>query len=821
MSWNDCLSLDTEGLSQKLSSLWMLVSELDAGRCRTVGAHQLSALLENLEALQNRALLDNLGCHFVQRLLSYGLSADYLNATSVLSRPLICWFASNGCTKTCSRLLAAHVNPDVRELNFTEGNPTALLMAAAGGFPDTVQALIEGGADIQLADDFGTTAIHAAAASPGTGDHTQAAVLARLLQHPAAHHVLHRANAKGSSPIACAAAAGYTTCVKLLLKASDPELRPQLAAQALPHAALPGHLEVIEVLLNEGTSGTPEPRDPDKVCCALEVAAENGHVGCVTLMLRSCPQQNDLNKAVLAAAGNGHEHAMLVLLDAGAEVHRTSKLVDHPYIWHHTPLMAAASGGHRCCMQQLLARGADTAHLDSNGTNALMAAAEKGYTECVEVLATAGAAVDSQDNRGMTALMLAAAAGHALVVQTLIELGAAVERLPLQDSSPLLVAAAAGQHDAMAAILNGTAQIDGRGVSGTTALMAVAGRGFTECVQLLLDCDADMDLLDDQGCSALHCAVKARQLEVIQLLLKHGADVDSECVPELFLALSSKGTTQWQLLQMVHASQLGVLLGSGDFAALPIGTAPSDMDQVRQVVQIVNYITAELDPHQPEEISPGDGCAFVQALTFCLKAKQQLSPATNRALVSTVTHHYSIQQLCNIATRILQVLQIPKEPESQSSQAARSVISQSKKENKSTRTLKRQNAMRHPSFNADAALSDAADVHWTKLSVILSSVMAARDGAKLKPQSQAAVSRVQELLACAAKHHAVVFNEAVEAACQANAKQACVIWSWAFAVEGLLSASNWQGLLQGALQALRPSRHMAMWVPRHHMLEDN
>ena len=52
------------------------------------------------------------------------------------------------------------------------------------------------------------------------------------------------------------------------------------------------------------------------------------------------------------------------------------------------------------------------------------------------------------------------------------------------------------------------------------------------------------------------------------------------CVPELFLALSSKGTTQWQLLQMVHASQLGVLLASGDFAALPIGTAPSDMDQV-------------------------------------------------------------------------------------------------------------------------------------------------------------------------------------------------------------------------------------------------
>ena len=39
-------------------------------------------------------------------------------------------------------------------------------------------------------------------------------------------------------------------------------------------------------------------------------------------------------------------------------------------------------------------------------------------------------------------------------------------------------------------------------------------------------------------------------------------------------------------------------------------------------------------------------------------------------------------------------------------------------------------------------------------------------------------------------------------------------------VEGLLNGANWQGLVQGALQALRGSRQMAMWVPRQDMLED-
>ena len=58
------------------------------------------------------------------------------------------------------------------------------------------------------------------------------------------------------------------------------------------------------------------------------------------------------------------------------------------------------------------------------------------------------------------------------------------------------------------------------------------------------------------------------------------------------------------------------------------------------------------------------------------------------------------------------------------------------------------------------------------------------------------------------------------ASCRANAKQACVIWGWTLEVEGLLHGGSWQGLLQGALQALRAGRHMAMWVPRQDMLED-
>lgn len=303
VTWNECLNLETCDLSDKVHLLWTLVAELDAGRCKTIGAHQLGTLLENLAPLHHRVLLDNVGQHFLQRLLSYGkrvsaacklfrsrrecnedlctslehmikvsacsivvidavtvsigLSADYLNATSVLSRPLICWFASHGCTGTCRKLLAAKVNVDVRELNFEAGNPTALLLASRGGFPDCVRVLIEGGADPHLTDDFGVTALHEAAGSSSSNDYTQAAVLSILLHHPSAHRMLHKTVASGQSPVAHAASRGFTACTKLLLDAYNLPLRQHMASKALINAAEAGCTEAVEALISAGAVSVP------------------------------------------------------------------------------------------------------------------------------------------------------------------------------------------------------------------------------------------------------------------------------------------------------------------------------------------------------------------------------------------------------------------------------------------------------------------------------------------------------------------------------------------------------------------------------------
>lgn len=60
----------------------------------------------------------------------------------------------------------------MRDVDFEAGNPTALLLAARGGYPDCVAALIAGGADPHLTDDFGITPLHAAAGSACSNDST-------------------------------------------------------------------------------------------------------------------------------------------------------------------------------------------------------------------------------------------------------------------------------------------------------------------------------------------------------------------------------------------------------------------------------------------------------------------------------------------------------------------------------------------------------------------------------------------------------------------------------------------------------------------------
>jgi Zn-dependent protease len=124
-----------------------------------------------------------------------------------------------------------------------------------------------------------------------------------------------------------------------------------------------------------------------------------------------------------------------------------------------SPLITAASLGHRDIVTALLDSGADPnlvdwvgSSLPARGRTALVAAAANGEADVAEVLLESGADVNAQTWIGQTALMVAAINGHTEVARLLLDRGADPE---LEDGD------------------------------GWTALMLARGHGHTDLVDLL------------------------------------------------------------------------------------------------------------------------------------------------------------------------------------------------------------------------------------------------------------------------------------------------------------------------------------------------
>ncbi|CAL5092578.1 unnamed protein product [Urochloa decumbens] len=105
------------------------------------------------------------------------------------------------------------------------------------------------------------------------------------------------------------------------------------------------------------------------------------------------------------AAGYGHDQAVKILLEHGADPNR---VVNHV----NTPLMAACHAHSLECMKLLFKAGADVNFRSLSGPAVLFLAVDDGLTEIVNFLLEAGANPNIRDEDGKSPIMLAAAQEH-------------------------------------------------------------------------------------------------------------------------------------------------------------------------------------------------------------------------------------------------------------------------------------------------------------------------------------------------------------------------------------------------------------------------
>ena len=193
--------------------------------------------------------------------------------------------------------------------------------------------------------------------------------------------------------------------------------------------------------------------------------------------------------ALVAAARNGDEEMVRLLVDKGADVNCFGGLAVA------NPLQAACSSGSEPLVRFLIRKGAEVnPKLDGKGHDTpLQVACESGDENFVRLLLESGADINARQGGYGYALQAAAARGHHQIVGLLLKEGA---------------------------------NVNARGGHYGTALEASAARGSERIARLLLDSGADPNIQCGGFRDALRAAAWRQHQLIFNLLLERGADVD-------------------------------------------------------------------------------------------------------------------------------------------------------------------------------------------------------------------------------------------------------------------------------------------------------
>ena len=397
-------------------------------------------------------------------------------------------------------------------VNVKQGDgASALHWAAHWGDPETVDALIKAGANVDAQTDLGVTPLYLAS------EIGSAAVAQTLL---AAGADPNAAAETGVSPLMLAARAGAVDAVSVLLsQGANTDATEQSSGQtALMWAVAQGHADVVRVmgefgadvharshthrrLVNNGGIGDGDARFVAWIetggSTALLFAARHGDIGCARTLLDFGANVNDTaadgNSALVVAAHSGHGSLAAFLLERGAHPNANGA--------GYTVLHAAVLRGDRELVNASLAQGAHPNLQLANGTPFRRSGPDYFFPASLI---------------GSTPFLLAANYGSVDMMRVLADAGANRQLTTTDGTTPLMMAADADRRR-QAVLAYSRPQLN---VAGETE--------GVEAVNLLLGWGAKVNAANETGNTALHIAASGQSSRIVEVLAKSGAALDVE-----------------------------------------------------------------------------------------------------------------------------------------------------------------------------------------------------------------------------------------------------------------------------------------------------
>ncbi|KAK4881567.1 hypothetical protein RN001_004886 [Aquatica leii] len=295
-------------------------------------------------------------------------------------------------------------------------------------------------------------------------------------------------NSQGSTALSLASAKGHCDVVRQLIAAGASPGHPDTAGQcALVHAARNGYLNVVGYLLacDWILKHADHVELSEAAQQALIAAAGQGHTDIVEYLLDMAEVNVDTidnltgETALTLSSSNGCHNVCTALINRGANISITNRK-------EMTPLLLSVKEGHWAIAEKLLQNHAAIEQCEANGRTPLMLAASEGHVGLLELLLDKGAAIEKQDREGLTSLGWACLRGRLQASQTLLDRNANINHTDKTGRTPLDLAAFQGNPVIVQMLLERGALIEHVDINGMRPLDRAIGCRNIQVVQCFL-----------------------------------------------------------------------------------------------------------------------------------------------------------------------------------------------------------------------------------------------------------------------------------------------------------------------------------------------
>ena len=456
--------------------------------------------------------------------------------------------ANTGKTQVVKYLLSLGV-----EIDETNNGWTALFYAATKGYLDTVQLLVNSGANLNHRSPKGRNLIIETAYKGHT------AVVEYLLRKKMSPNSI---DYEGVTPLIFASQSGHLEMAKLLWRyGAAMDYADAYGYDSMLAAINSGNIELIKYLISKGVSMYNERKNG---YTPLTWACQKGKLTVVQFFnenqipLNTVPK-NEFN-ALMAACSGGSLETVKYLVEHGLKVNyqRTDG---------YTPLLFACEKGYLDIVSYLISKGADSSLKYKTGYNVITAsvnggniellkyfvnrgeslkirlangytplhyACSKGYLDIVKYLLTKGASLKDVTSQKSNALTLAAISGNVELIKFLLAQGMDVNYTDDIGYTALFWACEKGNFDVAQFLLNSGAKHNIESTNGYNTMMATAYSGNVALMRLLMSKGMKLDVKDKTGYTILMYACERLNIDMVKFLVRNGINVN---------ARDSKGTT--------------------------------------------------------------------------------------------------------------------------------------------------------------------------------------------------------------------------------------------------------------------------------------